>query len=445
MLLEFSISNYKCFTDTVTFSMVPTAIRDLDYSILISDDNKVKALSSSVIYGPNASGKTNLIGAMETLKYIIKRGHIRNAENIGSPNYAKSSLELIPNYKSGENVPIEFRIKFYTEEILVDYSLNVVIGEFLQKNSNRFVDKEILFVNDKMIFERNKSTITFGKLNSIDNFLLKGFNINYSKDIVSSNPNNEELFLCNMFKNLYSTKLFNIVTNWLDSNLEVIYSCNSMESLPLISKNNSEDFFIDDLTNSALSEFGLFASKIAFKKNTDNDEIIPVSFIANEKDEQNGVGVGIDSNVVESFGTLRFMNIFPALVAAISEGKTLVIDEFDASIHPMALMSIINIFHNDEVNTKNAQLIFNTHNPIFLNNNLFRRDEIKFMEYDENEGKYEHYALSDFGTNGPSGVRNTENYMNNYFVSKYGAIKDIDFTPIFERAFEKGMKNEEDN
>ena len=51
-------------------------------------------------------------------------------------------------------------------------------------------------------------------------------------------------------------------------------------------------------------------------------------------------------------------------------GGTLIVDEFDASIHPMALMSIINIFHNDDINIHNAQLIFNTHNPIFLNSNL---------------------------------------------------------------------------
>ena len=79
-----------------------------------------------------------------------------------------------------------------------------------------------------------------------------------------------------------------------------------------------------------------------------------------------------------------------------------------------------------------AQLIFNTHNPIFLNSNLYRRDEIKFVERNDDTHFSSHYSLSDFGTAGKQGVRKNEDYMKNYFVDRYGAIKDIDFTPIFE-------------
>ena len=84
------------------------------------------------------------------------------------------------------------------------------------------------------------------------------------------------------------------------------------------------------------------------------------------------------------------------------------------------------------VNIYHAQLVFNTHNPIFLNSNLFRRDEIKFVERDDDTHDSVLYALSDFGTTGDKGVRKHEDYMSKYFISQYGAIKDIDFTPIFE-------------
>ena len=127
--------------------------------------------------------------------------------------------------------------------------------------------------------------------------------------------------------------------------------------------------------------------------------------------------------------------MFPLVLQAIHTGATLVIDEFDASIHPMALMSIINIFHNDEINIHHAQLIFNTHNPIFLNSNIFRRDEIKFVERDDEKHCSTLYTLSDFGTSGEKGVRKQEDYMKNYFINQYGAIKNIDFTSLFEEAF----------
>ena len=91
-------------------------------------------------------------------------------------------------------------------------------------------------------------------------------------------------------------------------------------------------------------------------------------------------------------------------------------------------MNIINIFHNDEINKNGSQLIFDTHNPIFLDATLLRRDEIKFVEREEATGNSIHYALSDFRT--ADGIRKGEDYMNNYFVSRYGAIRDVDFSPI---------------
>ncbi len=134
----------------------------------------------------------------------------------------------------------------------------------------------------------------------------------------------------------------------------------------------------------------------------------------------------IPAELFESYGTVRFVNMFPMVAGALVNGGILIADEFDASIHPMALMNIINIFHNDEVNVNHAQLVFNTHNPIFLNANLFRRDEIKFVDRDDESHCSSLYSLADF----KSSSRN--DYMKNYFVDRYGAIKDIDFTPVFE-------------
>ena len=111
----------------------------------------------------------------------------------------------------------------------------------------------------------------------------------------------------------------------------------------------------------------------------------------------------------------------------------------------MALMSIVNVFHNDEINVNHAQLIFNTHNPIFLNADLYRRDEIKFVERDDETGSSRQYSLADFGTAGVNGVRKGEDYLKNYFISRYGAIREVDFSEIFRQAtqsLEQNGKNE---
>ena len=114
MLLEFKMKNFKSFKEEIEFKMTPTRIKDLEYSLITKNikENEVKALSSAAIYGPNSSGKTNLIGGMEVFRSIILSGNIMNKENITTPNTAVNNLELIPNVRSNEKEPVSFYIKF---------------------------------------------------------------------------------------------------------------------------------------------------------------------------------------------------------------------------------------------------------------------------------------------------------------------------------------------
>ena len=187
--------------------------------------------------------------------------------------------------------------------------------------------------------------------------------------------------------------------------------------------------YIEKTTNDAAKIFGINSNAVGYVVTDDESETKLCSIF---KDLKNKKNVAMAAEVFESYGTIRFITIFPLVIKALLTGAVLIVDEFDASIHPMALNSIINVFHNDDINVKHAQLIFNTHNPIFLNSNIFRRDEIKFVEREEETNNSILYALSDFGTTGDKGVRQHEDYMKNYFIGRYGAIKDIDFTPIFE-------------
>jgi hypothetical protein len=177
--------------------------------------------------------------------------------------------------------------------------------------------------------------------------------------------------------------------------------------------------------NEAAALFGVNSNALGYILDGEHEEAQLCSIF-----NRNSKHAAIPVELFESYGTIRFINLFPLVLRTLREGGILVVDEFDASIHPMALMNIITLFHNDELNTHNAQLVFNTHNPIFLNSNLFRRDEIKFVDRDDETHCSTHYSLSDFGTAGAKGVRLSEDYMKNYFVDRYGAIKSIDLAPI---------------
>ena len=123
MLLSFKTQNYKSFKDETIFSMTAAPKQTgLDYSIQKTTiaGKKHRTLSTAVIYGPNASGKTNLIGAMDTMKELVLRGHIKNI-NETSFNQASNTLELIP-FRGQEDAPTTFSIQFIDQNLLIDYS-----------------------------------------------------------------------------------------------------------------------------------------------------------------------------------------------------------------------------------------------------------------------------------------------------------------------------------
>ncbi|MNM11388.1 hypothetical protein D3C81_215430 [compost metagenome] len=433
MLLEFRTKNFKSFKDEMVFSMTPAPKqKGLDYSILKEKiaSKEYKCLSSAVIYGPNASGKTNIISAMDVLKNIILRGHIRNGDSKSKANPAANQLELIPNRAVPKNTPVDFEIKFIANSLVFDYCLSLDLGSFLDEDYKRKVISEVFSVNEKLVFSRN-SSLEFGDLNVIKKYAIVGFEENEKSlfNLAKNNLNPSELFLMNGFKIMFSSKLSNIFKNWLEDKFMVFCRADSLHSLPLNSKKAT--IYVNSTINEAARIFGINSNALGYLANDDDSEPKLVSLVGG-----GGGNMPVQAEVFESYGTIRFVNMFPIIMSALVNGSTLVIDEFDASLHPMALMSIVNIFHNDEVNKKKAQLIFNTHNPIFLNSNLFRRDEIKFVERDDDTFCSTHYSLSDFGTSGRNGVRNGGEYMKNYFINQYGAIKDIDFTSVFENLLE---------
>lgn len=426
MLLEFETENYKSFKDRVKFSMVPAPKqKDLPYSILHEKVGKkeYKALSSAVVYGPNAAGKTNIIGAIQTFKNIILRGNIRNGTPASSPNIAEYALELIPNNTINKKKNIFFLIKFIHKEFLIKYSTTIDLGTFLDKNYERKVLEEIFEVNEKIIFHRINNSLEFENLSLFEKKLITGFNkdIKTLIPILQTSLKNDDLFLMNGFKTIVSSFFTDLIADYLTNNLKTIFRADTVYTTPVFESNA----VTDENLNEAAVRFGINSNKLIYikDKKADNPPIL-CSVIPGKPP--------IPSEFFESYGTVRFVNLFPIIAETLQTGSTLIIDEFDSSIHPKAIMDIIGIFHNDEVNINHAQLIFNTHNPLYLNNNLFRRDEIKFIDRNEETKCSRHYSLSDFGTKG-SNARKGKDYMNNYFMDEYGAIRDIDFTDLFEK------------
>ena len=443
MLLEFSVKNYKFFKDKMTFSMLAAPKqKGLDYSVVAKKigSKTYKVLSSAIIYGPNASGKTNIIGAIDVLKKIILRGNIKNSEVGRSHNVAADALELIPNNTAEKVEPVEFTIKLLAQDLVICFSLSIDLGLFLDEKYRRKIIKEVLYVNEKLVYERNDD-LSFGDFKAIKDYINEAFfaNKNSALSLAKGSLRDEELFLTNGFKSIISSKLVNLIIEWIEYKLTVVYRADTVHSYKRFGAQEKDSLFVNNLLNKAAETFGINSNALGYAYDSSSKKTVLCSLLKNGKNAD----VAIPADVFESYGTIRFINLFPILVDALVSGGVLVIDEFDASIHPMALINIINIFHNNDVNINQAQLIVNSHNPIFLNSNIYRRDEINFIDRDDVTHCSTHYTLADFGTTGQFGVRNNEDYLKNYFINRYGGIKDIDFTPVFETIIRNNQKKEE--
>ncbi|MGN1032068.1 MAG: ATP/GTP-binding protein, partial [Intestinibacter sp.] len=123
----------------------------------------------------------------------------------------------------------------------------------------------------------------------------------------------------------------------------------------------------------------------------------------------------------ESAGTLKMFSLYVVLHEVLKNGSVLFVDELNAKIHPLLVRNFILTFLNPELNPKNAQLIFTTHDTWQLSNDLLRRDEIWFTNKN-NDGISNLYSLSDFKTEDGSKIRKDESLEKNYLLGKYGAI-----------------------
>lgn len=440
MLLNFRVKNFKAFKDNTILSMEPEKIQDISYSILTEKVNEkdVKGLCSAVIYGPNAAGKTSIINAMSCFKQIILRGNINNVEDNRYEDYVSQSMELIPFIYDKEPQPVEFEIEFVSNGNKYDYELVADLGKFNDIKYERKIISEKLYVNDYSIFSRTIDDIEIKNLTKISDLLLEHFKQSLAKkniDVAKANLSKTTLFLTTDFDSFISKKICSSIKDWLMDKFIVVNKSNLHSLKPVLKEENSA--FIEENINELAKEAGIIGSDFGYVK--DNNQTQLVSII-----EKNGnVAKGIAAERIESVGTLRLVGIAPYIFNVLATGGTLVMDELDASLHPMIVMNIISAFHNDEINKRNAQLIFNTHNPIYLNSQCFRRDEIKFVEKDKKSKSSIIYSLSDFKTNGDKPVRNTTDYMRNYFVNRYGAIENVDFSDILQKAIEGSNGYEE--
>ena len=418
MVLEFTIINFKSIKEKQSFSMLPER-KIKEHSEAVLKDGKYEALSSAIIYGRNASGKSNIINAFSAFQHLV----MNSAKfEVGTKIPYYEPYKLDP--KSIEK-PTEFKIDFIAKD-KVRYIYEI------SYNSDTIL-KEALFYYPKnqiaKLFERSFENKTVygdyyvGRKKEAEESL-------YKNQLLLSKVGTEKLEML-VYPYLFFSKLI-FISNSHDSSFDDllldIYTSKIVNKKNLHFVNNISkllkvaDTGIDSLS---ISENKFLPSSLPLDMHDEEKKRIVERYKYKLRTVRNVFENGQPSGKIdftlseESTGTLKLLVIGGLIIESLADGQTLIIDELDKSLHPKLTRSLINLFMSEKTNPNKAQLIFATHDVSLLDLDLFRRDQIWFVEK-EYEGNTTFYSVADI-----SGIRKNVPLEKWYMSGRLGATPVI--------------------
>jgi AAA15 family ATPase/GTPase len=428
------------FKERAELSLIPSKVRrHPDHIIKAETPKGINALKIAVIYGANASGKSNLIKAMR---------HVQQMVVIGSRSGRKIPFHPYKLEKHTLTTPSRFEFEIKVGEHNYAYGFSADSNE-IQEEWLYLIDK----VKDKLIFDRklvnNDHEFSFGDLpfaNENDRLFL---------DFTAKGTPDNRLFLneCkerNVNKELSYLNAIADVTHWFENNLIIMFPNSKYTGLEMDIQNNKKT---NDIFSKLLNSFDTGISELKLQKVNFETELIGVpeeikQKIAEELEENTNLLLAVPPNTryqfckessgeikayklmtvhindegeetlfdlnQESDGTLRLLDIAPGLLEIFSRDKTYIIDEIDRSLHPDMTTSIFKAFLNNTSAIK-SQLIVTTHETNLLNQKLVRKDEVWFVQKNSN-GESSLYSLEEYQPRFDKDIRR------GYLVGRFGGI-----------------------
>ncbi len=417
MLVEFTVGNYRSFRDDATLSLVATKLKAQESSTdernVMDCSTGLELLRSAAVYGANASGKSNLVRALRTMREMV-------LGSVGRPGH-KPSLPAEPFLLEvgKDEDPCYFEIVLKAPEARYRYGFEFtrseIVAEWLYRTKKR---ETKLFMREGQEFSMSA---TFAKEG-------KG---------LEDKTRSDTLFLsvCAQFNSAIAME----VVDWF-WRLRVVSGINlreaSMVTAVGIHNNEEQRASVEDL----LSRFDLGFTSVRTEKKSidpkiqelirmvtdvqggdaDTEEPVNISvYTQHPRLDENGNEVGtVDLDMLrhESAGTQRLFELAGPFLSALSNNFVLVIDEFTARLHPLLTLKLIEVFHGANQPDCRAQMIITTHDTHILDLKLFRRDQIWFTEKTK-MGNSTLYSLAEI-----KNVRNDASIDKEYFRGRYGGI-----------------------
>lgn len=411
MLVEFRTQNFRSLREEQVLSLVASPDKSLlDTHAL---DTGLKAaphvLKSAVVYGANASGKSNLIKALQYMRDVVLMSATLQ------PGQAFARLQPFRLDAVSASQPTAFEVTFILDGVRYQYGFAM--------NAQRIVSEQLLVYKafkPQRWFERHfdaesgKDVYEFGPG-------LKG-----SKTLWEGATRPNALFL-SMAVQLNSEAL-RPVYDWFAHRLVILN-----EHAPL-SPQFSLEMLKLEAQRKAIGEFLRAADisiadvEVATKQATVHS--IRFDLATGKREEETGEqtvdevrfhhltehGQAVFDLADESSGTRNLLFLAGPVLDILSNGQTLVVDELDTSLHTLLVQALVRLFHRPEANTGGAQLVFTTHDTSLLDAyGLFRRDQVWFVEKRPDQSS-SLYPLLDFSP------RKNEALERGYLQGRYGAL-----------------------
>ena len=400
MILNLEFKNYRSFKGSCSFTTEPTSSKAKANNLCEIEtkaEGSKKALKISLIFGANASGKTNLIKFLYGFRRWVLNMDNRVGEDIVLYQPFRFDSETA-------NAPIEFSLEFIAQKIRYKY--------------------EVSFTKTQI---ESESLISYpnGKQTQL-----------YERVLL---PDDKESDTIKLGASLAAYKPFNVFKNQLllskflkDTPCEPITNAAKYLADMVISNGFHEDTILGEDkemlrwlyshpdNKKMLVEFLVFAdtgvADFQLEKRSGNVEVTSLHGLYKD-----GEGIGKTDLPFreESFGTRALFIIGCHILQALQSGSPFFIDEMDSGLHSYVTQLIVDIFRNERINKKNAQLIFTTHDVNLLDQNTIRKDQVWFTEKDE-YGISEIFTLSDFDD-----VREDTLFAKWYLNNKFGGVPSL--------------------
>lgn len=422
MLLNLTIRNYRSIKEEETFTLIAESSRSKEHSVfterLAQGKDEIRLLNTAAIYGSNASGKTNIFRCLFEIIMLVKKSNLSVGEPI--PYYDPFLFST-----ATKNQATYFCIEFIGKD-------NIKYKYHLEYNGKEFLAEELVYYpkgKEKLLYSRSKT-----KAENIHSFT-SGTGVNVEKFQVFNNQTLLSKFGKDIPHEIISEVYLYIV------NIDIINASSSRkvsllrnEVSEFLDKHEALKSKMDELI--VFSDFGINALQI---KELDEDELVIPDEIPqllkskiyeNFKFNVKGVHTVYNENEMpeavhslpldeESHGTKTLYCLGGKILKSLDAGSVLFIDELETGLSNDICKMLISLYQDKRINSKNAQLIFTTHNTNLLDRTMFRKDQIWFAEKDAT-GKTELFSLQDFND-----VREDTPFDKWYLAGKFGAIPNL--------------------